>query len=199
MFPLGSVLFPGGLLPLQIFEPRYARLVEDLPAHDNRFGVVLIRRGHEVGGGDERYDVGTVAEVVSVGQLDDGLYLLSAVGRDRIRVKRWLDDDPYPNAIVQELPGTGESRGLADAIRSAANARQQLLAAAVEMGADGRHLDIALPDDPEQAAWVLCDKSPIGPFDRQRLLEIDDPVERLAELEADLNAHADDLRRVMDS
>jgi Lon protease-like protein len=198
MFPLGSVLFPGGVLALRIFEPRYVRLIEDLPAHDNRFGVVLIRRGHEVGGGDERYDIGTIAEVVGVDEVGEGLYLLSAEGRDRIRVNRWLDDDPYPVAVIEERPQIGMSEGLRDAVRSAADVRRQLVGVAVEMGADRRQLDVALPDDLERAAWALCDNSPIGPFDRQRLLEIDDPVERLAALEADLVAKVEDLRRVMD-
>ncbi len=81
MFPLGSVLFPGAVLPLQIFEPRYQALVADLEAAENRFGVVLIRRGQEVGGGDERADIGTVAEVVRSGTAEDGRILLVTVGR----------------------------------------------------------------------------------------------------------------------
>jgi uncharacterized protein len=198
MFPLGSVLFPGAALRLQIFEPRYGQLVVDLPMHDNRFGVVLIRRGHEVGGGDERHEVGTVAEVVQQEDLGDGLYLLSAVGRERIRVTQWLEDRPYPRALVEEIRSADPSPELVAAIAAAANARKQLLGIAVEMGADGLQLDLRLPDDPEQAAWALCRESPIGPFDRQRLLEIDDPVARLGDLESALIARADDLRRAMD-
>jgi hypothetical protein len=198
MFPLGSVLFPGAVLPLQIFEPRYGQLVVDLPTHDNRFGVVLIRRGHEVGGGDERHEVGTVAEVVQREDLGDGLYLLSTVGRERIRVIQWLEDDPYPRALVEEIRSADASPELVAAVASAANARKQLLGIAVEMGADGLQLDPQLPEDPEQAAWALCSESPIGPFDRQRLLETDDPVARLGDLEAALIARADDLRRAMD-
>jgi hypothetical protein len=197
MFPLGSVLFPGAVLALQIFEPRYRQLVVDLAAHDNRFGVVLIRRGHEVGGGDERHEVGTIAEVVQQEESGDGLYLLSAVGRERIRVTRWLQDDPYPRALVEDIRSPDPAPELAAAVASAANARKQVLGIAVEMGADGVQLDLRLPDDPEQAAWALCSASPIGPFDRQRLLETDDAVARLGDLEAALNARAADLRRAM--
>ena len=72
MFPLGSVLFPGALLPLHVFEARYRRLVQDCLAGEPEFGVVLIDRGHEVGGGDVRREVGTVARILEVRELPDG-------------------------------------------------------------------------------------------------------------------------------
>jgi Lon protease-like protein len=197
MFPLGVALFPGGYLPLQVFEPRYRKLVADLPEHDNRFGVVLIKRGQEVGGGEERYDIGTVAEVVAQEEVGDGYFLLSTVGRERIRVTEWLADDPYPRALVERLMSDGDPADVGAAIEKAANARKQVLGMAVEMGADGRYLDVELPEDQEQAAWVLCDASPIGAFDRQQLLEIDDPVLRLGTLEDMLSARAEDLRQAM--
>jgi uncharacterized protein len=104
MFPLGSVLLPGMLLPLHVFEPRYRALVDHVLQGDGRFGVVLIERGHEVGGGDQRSDVGTVAEVVRTEVLPDGRWALLVAGRERIRVDRWLDDDPYPRAEVHAWP-----------------------------------------------------------------------------------------------
>lgn len=197
IFPLGSVLFPGAVLPLQVFEPRYQQLVSDLPATGNRFGVVLIRRGHEVGGGDERYEVGTVAEVVIQDEIGEGLSLLTAVGRERFRVIRWLDDDPYPRAEVDIAAPAVVPPDLPDMVARAAQARQQLMAVAIELGADGQQLDVKLPEDPEEAAWALCTLSPAGSFDRQRLLEMDDATERLLLLEEILHAHTEDLRRVM--
>lgn len=199
MFPLGVVLFPGAVLPLQVFEPRYRRLVADLPDHDDRFGVVLIRRGHEVGGGEERYDVGTVAEVVDREEIRAGLFLLTAVGRERIKVTHWLDDDPYPRAVVEQLPPAGSASDLAEAVAVAANARKQLIGTLIEMGAGGQDLAVDLPDDPASAGWMLCNVSPLGPYDRQHLLEIDDPVGRLRTLTDALNAHTADLRRAMGS
>ncbi len=197
MFPLGAVLFPGGVLPLQIFEPRYVQLVEDLERYENRFGVVLIKRGVEVGGGDERHDVGTVAEVMRREDVGDGLYLLVTMGRERIMVTQWLDDDPYPRAVIDPIPAVNPSPGLADAVRSAANALKQLMGIAVEMGADGKGLELELPDDPVDASWALCTAAPLGQFDRQRLLELDDPTARLTTLTALLDAKADDLRRTL--
>ena len=70
MFPLGSVLVPTALLPLHVFEQRYRAMVADVLGGDNEFGVVLIDRGHEVGGGDVRSDIGTIARVVEAQAFD---------------------------------------------------------------------------------------------------------------------------------
>ena len=107
MFPLGTVLLPSLLLPLHVFEPRYRTLVDDCVAGDGEFGVVLIERGSEVGGGDVRTDVGTVARILEVERFDDGRFAVAAVGTRRIRVERWLDDDPYPRAEVHDWPDPG--------------------------------------------------------------------------------------------
>jgi len=105
MFPLSSVLFPGAELPLHVFEPRYRELVADCLDGDGEFGVVLIARGSEVGGGDERFGVGTVAHIVSASPLADGRWALLAVGTRRFAVEHWLDDDPYPRAVVCDMAG----------------------------------------------------------------------------------------------
>ena len=106
MFPLGSALLPGEVLPLNIFEPRYRALVENvLEAADGPlFGVVLIARGHEVGGGESRHDVGTLARIESHVAMGAGRYQLYCRTEDRIRVNRWLPDDPYPLAEVELWP-----------------------------------------------------------------------------------------------
>ncbi len=193
MFPLGSVLFPGAVLPLQVFEPRYQTLIADIAETDNRFGVVLISRGHEVGGGDERNDVGTIAEIVRKGAAEDGRCLITCVGRERIRVSRWLDDDPYPLAEVEAIAERRAPEAIREAITAASAARGRLLALAIEMGADGQQLHLNLPIDPIRAAWALCSAAPIGSYDRQHLLEIDDAVERLRVVEDLLAEQAHDL------
>ena len=197
MFPVGSVLFPGAVLPLQVFEPRYRALVADVARGDGRFGVALINRGSDVGGGDERTKVGTIADLVRNGEAEDGRILIVAVGRERIRVSGWLDDDPYPRAMVEPFP-EGEIRaGIDDAIKKAAAARSKLLALAIEMGACGQNLDLDLPDDRAAAAWSLCEAAPVGSFDRQRLIEIDDAVERLHLLEQMMSDQTTDLVEVL--
>src|SRR5436190_17177350 len=111
MFPLGTVLFPHAVLPLHVFEPRYRALVETCLHSDGRFGVVLIERGYEVGGGDTRFGVGTVARIVDAASTPDGRYLLATVGTERFRIRRWLDDDPFPRAEVDVI---GEPKRVSD-------------------------------------------------------------------------------------
>src|SRR5947208_13497309 len=104
MFPLGTVLFPHAVLPLHVFEPHYRALVETCLHSDGRFGVVLIERGFEVGGGDARFGIGTVARIVQAAQTEDGRWGLLTVGARRIKVDGWLPEDPYPKARVVDLP-----------------------------------------------------------------------------------------------
>jgi len=183
MFPLGSVLFPNAVLPLHVFEPRYREMTERCLAGDREFGVVLIERGHEVGGGDARFEIGTVARIVQAGQLEDGRWVLVNVGIQRLRVLEWLPDDPYPQARVERLrdePGTpadGEVAVVEALLR-------RTLAMHVELGDLSAPLEIALDADPVQASFEASAIAPIGPLDAQRLLEVDTASDRLTQLEA---------------
>lgn len=104
MFPLGSVLLPAMPLPLRIFEPRYLKLLGDLMASENpEFGVVLIERGTEVGGGEQRVSLGTIAAVTNIGTTDE-FYGLESFGTQRFKVSTWLPDDPYPLAVIEFIP-----------------------------------------------------------------------------------------------
>ena len=103
MFPLGSVLFPGLGLPLRVFEPRYREMMADCLDGDGSFGVVLIERGSEVGGGEVRLRVATVARILDVSLQEDGTLGVFAVGTSRVEVLEWLPDAPYPAAIVTPL------------------------------------------------------------------------------------------------
>lgn len=170
MFPLGSVLTRGALLPLHVFEPRYRRLVGDCLEGDGHFGVVLIERGSEVGGGDVRSDVGTLASIVDARALPDGRWAVVAVGGERIRVRTWGEDDPYPVAEVEAWPEDPPGGDLAARVATAADRLRQLLALATELGVDDLELDLELDDDPRRAADQLVIASPVGPLDRQRLL-----------------------------
>ena len=185
MFPLGTVLFPHAVLPLHIFEERYRALVETCLRGDGRFGVVLIERGYEVGGGDSRFDVGTVARIVEAARTPDGRYLLATIGTERFRIKRWLDDDPYPRAEVDVL---GEPKRVADDAAARRSDVQRLLgrvlAMSAELGERAAPVDSAqLDDDPVRASFEAAAVAPIGPLDAQRLLELDDPRQRFDQLE----------------
>lgn len=184
MFPLGSVLFPHAALPLHVFEPRYRALVEHCLAGEPEFGVVLIERGSEVGGGDTRFGVGTLARIVEASQFPDGRYALVAVGAARLRVHEWLPDDPYPRAAVEVMDEAAAAPAMVAARRAVEVQLRRVLTLAADLGAAVAPSDVRLDDDPVRAAFEACALAPIGSLDAQRLLEIDDPADRLARLEA---------------
>lgn len=185
MFPLGNPLVPHALLPLHVFEDRYRAMFRDLDALDEldrEFGVVLIERGFEVGGGDVRGDLGTVARVLEAEEFDDGRWGVVSVGVRRLRVVRWLDDAPYPRAVVEDAedgePGPDAHR-LVEQVRVRIG---RILARAAEMGDDVPPATTEIAEDPLVASYHATALAPIGPYDRQRLLAIDGPEERLAAL-----------------
>jgi uncharacterized protein len=182
MFPLGSVLMPGQLLPLHVFEPRYRRLVGDCLEGDGEFGVVLIDRGSEVGGGDVRSMIGTMARIADSAATDDGRWAIVAVGTRRIRVTSWLEDDPYPRALVSDWPDDAPSADLDQAVAAATESLRRLLHLAASLGASGVPEDLAFSDDAVEAAGQLAAMSPLGPADRQRLLQAPDPTARMVML-----------------
>lgn len=184
IFPLGTVLLPYGLLPLQIFEPRYRALMADLlvePARtrdDNvELGIVLIERGHEVGGGDERSSLGTIARIVRAEQLADGRWFILAAGSRRFRVVEWLPDDPYPLADVEDLAAEGWQAGADRQLHEAEREVRRAIGLAGELGEAVSQPELS--DDPVVASWQLCNAAPLGAFDRQRLLAVGDVGERL--------------------
>jgi len=197
MFPLGTVLLPTGVLPLQIFEPRYRAMVRDCLAGDRSFGVVLIARGFEVGGGDERTDAGTVAQMVQATELPNGMWYLVAIGTQRLRVRRWLSDDPYPRAEVElwddEDTEPLSSQDYAELVRDA----RRVLALAAEAGVPAAPATTEVPDDPAAGTYQLATMLPIGPFDRQRILLADGVRARRALLTELCAERADDLEAMV--
>lgn len=189
MFPLGAVLLPGELLPLQVFEPRYLEMVAHLTSSPDlrRFGVVLITRGHEVGGGDARTDVGTVARIVDCEQVPGGRLLLGCVGEGRIRVRRWLADDPYPRAEVEPWPDEGsvvgaDAVGEVDALVDELGGLLTRSAALRGFPAPGFPSLHELPGEMGDRVFALAASLPLGAADRLRLLSAPGPGERLTVL-----------------
>jgi Lon protease-like protein len=183
VFPLGTVLMPTQLLPLHIFEPRYRELMRQLTEPDSprQLGVVLIERGHEVGGGDQRVATGTVGRLDAAQQTPDGRWMALFTGTDRFRVVEWLPDDPFPQARVEELPEPEWDAADEPALIRAEELVRETLALAAELGEAAVPAGLELVDDPAQRTWQLCAAAPLGPFDRQRLLEAPTPI-RLATL-----------------
>lgn len=182
MFPLGNVLLPHTLLPLHIFEPRYRALTRDCLAGEPDFGVVLIERGHEVGGGDSRFSVGTVARILQAEELPDGRWVLITVGGGRIRVVRWLREEPYPMGEVEELVDPPPGPDAAALRTETATRLRQVAALRAELGEPGPPLTLALDPDPVRASYEASALASLGPLDCQRLLETDNASQRLRRL-----------------
>ncbi|WP_189129939.1 LON peptidase substrate-binding domain-containing protein [Wenjunlia tyrosinilytica] len=206
LFPLNSVLYPGLVLPLNVFEDRYRRLVADLEAQPEdvprRFGVVAIRDGSEAApvasSGNEAagaaagfgkdltrslYPVGCVAEIASVQTLGDGSSELISSGTTRFRVLAIDATGPYLTAEVEELPEQrGDGAGaLAAGVARAFRTYQQRLAGARESTLTALQ---ELPDDPSVLSYLVAAATVADTAVKQRLLEAPDTAARLsAELE----------------
>ena len=180
LFPLGTVLFPGGFLPLRIFEPRYLEMVAACMQQQAPFGVVLIRDGKEVGVSAEPYDVGTLAAIVDFDKGKDGLLMIACIGGERFRIlERRIEANRLQRATVELLP-VAEDRVLPPEYESLAT----FLRAVVNQPGLSRR--IAPPDidytSPREIGYRIAELLPVPPPAQQRLLEIDDPIERLAEI-----------------
>jgi Lon protease-like protein len=194
MFPLGTVLFPHALLPLHVFEPRYRVMMQHCLEGDGEFGVVLIERGSEVGGGDTRFEIGTLARIIQATELPDGRYAIASVGRGRLQVLQWLAEDPFPRAEVEPLfesePTPTTRRG-----------RDRVFAAFGEVLRLWHQLDARVPteippasDDAVRDVFEVAATAPIGPLDAQRVLAASSELrgslleQMLEELAVDLRA-----------
>jgi uncharacterized protein len=170
MFPLGSVLFPYMPLRLRVFEERYLiMLAELLRNEDARFGVVLIERGWEVGGGEQRFGVGTIAEITQLGA-QEGFVGLIAQGGKRFEVTQWLEDAPHPRAEVRELADLEWDIGLSELRDQTEHLVRRTLAAASEFAENVWPADIELSSNPLAAAWQLAAIAPLSAIDQIALL-----------------------------
>jgi uncharacterized protein len=147
-------------------------LAELVKAESARFGVVLIERGREVGGGEQRFGLGTVAEITQLGA-QGGFVGLVAQGGRRFAVERWLADAPHPLAEVRELPDLEWSRDLTELREDTERRVRRTLALASEFAEDVWPADVELSDDPVAAAWQLAAIAPLGPLDQVELLSAD--------------------------
>lgn len=173
MLPLGTVLLPSAVMPLHLFEDRYRRMIVDVLATDRQFGVVLIRRGSEVGGGDQRCDVATRARVLEAREAPDGRWAVTVVGLQRIRVDLWLPDDPHPVADVSPMPDRPGPGVPEPAYRSLESRLRRLLALLSELGDPVPAATFDLADDPALGTLQMAALGPFTSYDRQRLLEAD--------------------------
>ena len=178
LFPLNTVLFPGGPLPLRIFEPRYLDMVRNCMREGAPFGVVLIHAGQEAGAVSSAADVGTSARIIDFDQMPDGLLGIVCTGEQKFRVDdRRVQSDGLNIGTVTWLPLEPPTPLLPQ------HAHLGLLLRRVmpQLGA----IYGALPAQFDDAGWVgsrLAEIMPIGLDDKQTCLELDDPLARLERL-----------------
>jgi uncharacterized protein len=178
LFPLNTVLFPDGPLSLRIFETRYVDMVGRCMREASPFGVVLIRSGAEVGAVADTAELGTTARIVDFSKLPDGLLGIACKGERKFRVlRRWQRPDGLNLGEIEYLPPEAalelpdEYRHLADLLRKVLPELGEPYA-----GMTGKFAD---------ASWVGCRLAEILPVslaDKLSLLELDEPLERLARL-----------------
>ena len=182
MFPLGTVLVPGAYLPLHVFEPRYRALVEACLEGDREFGVALIERGSEVGGGDTRFATGCMAKILEAVRLEDGRYAIGTMGVRRVRILRWLPDAPYPRAEVEDWPDPAPGPGAAEVMARVVPLLRRVLALSAELGDPVAPATVSLTDEPLTASYEMSALAPVGPLDALALLAAPSPEARLEAL-----------------
>lgn len=206
LFPLGTPLFPGVVLPLHIFEPRYRRLMQDLltqPESGNRrfFGVVAIRQGWEVervAPAEALYDVGCTAQLRRVGAQPDGGFAIVTVGADRFRLLDVVvgEDPPYLQGEVEWLADEEAAESAAGDAEDMAAGSLELLAHGVSellaryvaavsaLGAGGEEAEVAellqSAQDPTALSWLVAAAAQLTTEDRQALLAESATRRRLA-------------------
>ena len=201
MFPLQRLPLPGSALPLHVFEPRYVELTRACLDGDRLFGVVLIMRGAEVGADPTqvRSDVGVLVRIRRARPVEGGRWMLETDCLERLRVRRWLDDDPYPRALTEPWPdpptAPGAAGGPAERVTESYRRIAALLGADRPGSLPEPRFD-GLSSDPARAAYQLCSAAPVGELDRLRLLEEAGTVERLGLL-AELLGDVEETLRLL--
>jgi Lon protease-like protein len=187
LFPLSTVLYPQGPLPLRIFEPRYVDMVRRCMKTDTGFGVVLIVRGREAGGAAATAAIGTEARIVDFDQLEDGLLGLTCIGQQRIRVERaWQQPDGLNIGVVEDLPADPSVPVPSDC----AELKAVIEKVWPELAGPYAHV----PPHFDDAGWIANRLAELAPLDagiRQSLLEASDPAERLRVLAPLIRVHED--------
>ena len=201
LFPLGSVLFPGALMPLHIFEPRYRLLIRRCMERHHPFGIVLIRSGSEVDPRAEPYDVGTEAKIVAESPLPDGRSYIVTRGERRFAVENLIPDaEPYLVGQVRYLD-EADGDGAASHASIALEALGSYLLAVVAVTDDSRG-ERALADDlrdalPRDLAYRIAGSLAVDAPQQQALLELETASARLKEETRILNRETELLRDLL--
>ena len=170
LFPLQTVLFPGMMLPLHIFEPRYREMINRCLDEKLPFGVVLIKEGKEVGEGAVPHAIGTAARITRVDRKPDGRMDIVAVGTKRFRIVELNHDHAYLSAEVSHYPVLNGDTQLA--VEQAQQVRPKIIQYVELMTkATGVQLQLdQLPEDPTTLAFLTAIALQVNPKEKQRML-----------------------------
>lgn len=184
LFPLSSVVLPGGRIPLQLFEPRYLDMLARCMREDRGFVVLLLREGRESGGDATFHDIGTYVRIVDFQQMENGLLGITAEGQWKVAVRRsWVAPDGLNVGEADVLPFESQ-----DAIPPARSELASVLRALVKhpvVNSLAMKVDFS---SAREVGWRLIELLPLDRPEKQRLLELQDPLERLNRLQALLDA-----------
>jgi Lon protease-like protein len=199
LFPLNAVLFPGAVLNLHIFEPRYKQLIAECLESGEGFGVTLIAQGAEAGDPDVLpHNIGSIAEIVDVQPLPFGRYFISTVGRNRFRIRNVISREPYLLAEVDELeePEQREDREVHELLPAVRDLFEEYCSMLVEFS--GQENEIDLPADAQSTSFAIGDMLQVADRIKQRILELDDTKSRLRAEYDFLERLLPQLRKLLD-
>ncbi|HZO92808.1 MAG TPA: LON peptidase substrate-binding domain-containing protein [Candidatus Baltobacteraceae bacterium] len=198
LFPLNTVLFPGAVVNLHVFEERYRTMIAECLDTGEAFGVVLIREGQEAGDPDvDPHEIGTTAEIAEVTPLPAGRYAIRAVGERRFRIERIVSRDPYllaEVAFVEDEPDD-PARAAELIARVAADFREYVR---LLVAFSGKTAEVRLPADPARASYAVGDALQVADALKQHLLEMPSSAARLAAESGLLRRLLPQLRQVLE-
>ena len=180
LFPLSTVLFPGGSIPLEIFEARYHSMIQDCLESDSKFGIALIKEGKEVGGTAVPHRVGTLAKITQMREISQNRLYLTAVGETRFTILELIEEKAYLEALVEKhavdnLQEVGEQSRY-----EAQKAASRHLKSIVNLnGGWVRNAETPIPDDPEKLSFFLGQLLRGSNKIRQEILEESSPAKRI--------------------
>jgi Lon protease-like protein len=196
LFPLNVVLFPGTVLPLHIFEPRYRQMISDCQQQEKPFGVVLVAPGSEFMA-EVPYPVGTMAEIHNLDHLPDGRYTLVGVGTTRFRIIRLHREKAYLSGIVEPFTDSIEPQSELAMVKTQA---RKLFDAYLHMllkAANEPDVQTSLPEPPEELSHFIAYFLDIQNEIRQHLLELTSTCQRLQEEISILQREVPFLRQIL--
>lgn len=198
LFPLQVVLFPGMVLPLHIFEPRYRQMIAECQQQNKPFGVVLARP-ESLPLQEQPYPVGTMAEIRDLHKLKDGRYILMACGKQRFHILRQHRLKPYLSGIVEPYRDVWEAEdSLVDPAKQARSLFSMYLNMLLEAANEAeKEIHSSVPDDPEELSHFIAYFLEVPNEQKQHFLELTSTRQRLQEVIIVLRREVPFMRQIL--